>query len=215
MPGATCHSEPVVRSVEVRSGSGGILRTSPRRDSVRAADGFDDPRSRCGSQRGCQALPITGRRDAPYPTCRRTEPGKRDGPRARSTPENQWERPTDSRYVGALMLIAVGPGSALIAHPFSVRCFRRTVGLWTALAFSCASSPAPSGKAVPAVNSNVWWAPSIGLESLAAIDGRLQEPFVDEYDVERISSKSAPADRQVVQGTQRIENPPGEPSHQA
>jgi hypothetical protein len=68
------------------------------------------------------------------------------------------------------------------------------------MAISC-SHPAPAPRNSAATSSTdvaIWWAPSLGLDSIASIDSRLDQRFSAPIDVVHLASKGQLADRQIV-----------------
>jgi hypothetical protein len=68
------------------------------------------------------------------------------------------------------------------------------------LAIRCASSPIPTSETTfqSSGDARIWWAPSLKLSSLGAIDRRLEEPFADVYVVDRIAGSSPSLDQKEI-----------------
>lgn len=84
--------------------------------------------------------------------------------------------------------------------PMARRCWSCSSFLPLLLALGCASRATPVGETSAQASGGIaiWWAPSLRLPSLAAIDRRLEEPFAEAYDVQRIGDGAEKVDQRVV-----------------
>jgi hypothetical protein len=75
--------------------------------------------------------------------------------------------------------------------------------VWTVLMMLAVACSHPRGAAGgPSAShpreAGIWWAPNLGLDSLASIDSRIERPFAEPIDVVHVSSKGQPAGQQRV-----------------